>query len=91
MPPAVSKDDIRRAEVELHNLGLYNGSLDGTAGPETRRVRNGPERTATLDQRIAALIGSSGVGQGSNQPGAGAASMRNFSAASDLGSLDGQK
>jgi hypothetical protein len=37
MRPTVSKDDIRWAEVELHNLELYNGSLDGTAGPEHHR------------------------------------------------------
>jgi len=27
----LSKDDVRWAQVELHNLGLYNDSLDGVA------------------------------------------------------------
>ena len=68
----LSKDDIRWAQVELHNVGLYNGSLDGVVGPETKRAllgfqkSNGLERTATLDQQTAdALIGNPGVGQGS--------------------------
>ena len=66
----LSKDDIRWAQVELHNVGLYNGSLDGVVGPETKRAllgfqkSNGLERTATLDQQTAdALIGNPGVGQ----------------------------
>ena len=79
----LSKDDIRWAQVELRTMGLYNGSLDGVAGPETKRAllgfqeRNGLERTATLDQQTAdALIGNPGVGQGSSMPpkGAGAGS-----------------
>ena len=67
-----SKDDIRWAQVELHMIGLYKGSLDGVAGRETKRAllefqtRNGLVRTATLDQQTAdALIGHTGVGQGS--------------------------
>ena len=49
-----SKDDVRWAQVELHTIGLYYGSLDGVAGPETKRAllefqeNNGLERTATL-------------------------------------------
>jgi peptidoglycan hydrolase-like protein with peptidoglycan-binding domain len=95
----LSKDDIRWAQVELHDLGLYNGSLDGAVGPETERAlldfqkSNGLERTGTLDQQTAdALIDHSSVGQGSSMPpkGAGAASMTNSSGTSDFGSL-GQK
>ena len=91
----LSKDDIRWAQVELHMIGLYNGSLDGVAGPETKRAllgfqeRNGLERTATLDQQTAdALIGNPGVvGEGSSMPpkGAGTGSGSNF------GSRTGQK
>jgi hypothetical protein len=33
-----SKDDIRWAQVELHTMGLYNGSLDGVVGPETKQA-----------------------------------------------------
>jgi peptidoglycan hydrolase-like protein with peptidoglycan-binding domain len=90
----LSKDDIRWAQVELHTIGLYNGSLDGMIGPETKRAllefqrSNGLERTARLDQHTAdALIGT-GVGQGSSMPpgGTGAGSMTNSSGTSDFGS-----
>jgi peptidoglycan hydrolase-like protein with peptidoglycan-binding domain len=90
-----SKDDIRWAQVELHMIGLYNGSLDGKIGPETRHAllgfqeSNDLERTGTLDQQTAdALIGNTGVGAGSSiQPkGAGAGSMKNSAGTSDFGS-----
>lgn len=96
----LSKDDIRWAQVELHMIGLYNGSLDGVMGPETRRAlaafqkSNGLERTAMLDQQTAdTLIGDTGVGQGSSlQPkGAGAGSMTSSSGTSDFGGHGGQK
>ena len=67
---SLSKDDIRWAQVELHTMGFYYGSLDGVAGPETKRAllefqeNNGLERTATLDQRTAdVLVGHTGVGR----------------------------
>ena len=76
-------------------MGLYNGSLDGVVGPETKRAllgfqeSNGFEGTATLDQQTAdALIGNIGVGgEGSSMPpkSAGAGS------ASSFGSRTGQK
>jgi peptidoglycan hydrolase-like protein with peptidoglycan-binding domain len=96
----LSKDDIRWAQVELHMMGFYNGSLDGVVGPETKRAllgfqeSNGLERTATLDQQTAdALIGDTDVGEGSSVPpkGAGAGSMTNSSATSNFGSRTGQK
>jgi len=89
-----SKDDIRWAQVELRMIGLYDGSLDGIAGPETRRAllrfqkSNGLERTATLDQQSAdALIGDIGAGQGSSMPPrrAGAGSRTNSFGTSDFG------
>src|SRR5215469_11959903 len=71
----LSKDDVRWAQVELRNLGLYNDSLDGVIGPETKRAlaefqkANGLKQTATLDQQTAdALIGNTGTGQGSSLP-----------------------
>jgi peptidoglycan hydrolase-like protein with peptidoglycan-binding domain len=71
----LSKDDIRWAQVELHTIGLYHGSLDGVAGPETKRALlefqedNGLERTATLDQQTAdELVGHTGVGRVSSMP-----------------------
>jgi peptidoglycan hydrolase-like protein with peptidoglycan-binding domain len=95
----LSKDDIRWAQVELHFVGLYNGSLDGVMGPETKRglavfqTSNGLERTATLDQQTAdALVGTPAMGQGSSLPpkGARAGSMTNSSGARDFGSHGGQ-
>jgi peptidoglycan hydrolase-like protein with peptidoglycan-binding domain len=90
----LSKDDIRWAQVELHTIGLYNGSLDGVIGPQTKQAllgfqeSNGLERTATLDQQTAdALIGNTGVGgEGSSMPprSAGTGSMTNSSGASNF-------
>jgi Putative peptidoglycan binding domain len=75
----LSKDDVRWAQVELHTIGLYYGSLDGVAGPETKRALlefqedNGLDRTATLDQQTAdALVGHTGVGRISSMPSRGA-------------------
>lgn len=96
----LTKDDIRWAQVELHMMGFYNGSLDGVVGPETKQALsgfqriNGLERTSTLDQRTAdALIGNTGVGEGSSMPpkGAGTESMTNSSGTSNFGSRAGQK
>jgi peptidoglycan hydrolase-like protein with peptidoglycan-binding domain len=95
----LSKDDIRWAQVELHMIGLYNGSLDGVAGSATKRAllafqeSNGLDRTATLDQQTAdALIGNTGTGHGSSMPpkGAGAGPMTNSSGTSNFGSRTGQ-
>ena len=65
------KDDFRQAQLELRNMGLYNGSLDGVLGPETKRALdqfqkdNGLDRTATLDhQTMDALFGNIGTSQG---------------------------
>src|SRR5262245_36036246 len=73
--PNLSKDDIRQAQLELRNMGLYSGSLDGVVGPQTKRAlgqfqkNNGLERTATLDPHtLDALIGNPGIGQGSSMP-----------------------
>ena len=95
----LSKDDIRWAQVELHTMGLYNGSLDGVAGPETKQAllrfqkSTGLDRTATLDQATAdALIGNTDSGEGSSMPpkGEGAGSMINSSGTSDFGRRTGQ-
>jgi len=96
----LSKDDIRWAQAELHYSGLYNGSLDGVMGPETKQALaefqedNGLKRTARLDQRTAdALIGDiGGIGQGSSLPprNAGAGPMASSSGTSDSGGHGGQ-
>src|ERR1700686_4533429 len=71
----LSKDDFRQAQLELRNMGLYNGSLDGVVGPETKRALeqfqkdNGLDRTATLDQlTMVALFGNIGTSQDSSVP-----------------------
>jgi len=76
---SLSKDDIRWAQVELHTIGLYNGSLDGVAGPETQRAllelqeNSRLDRTATLDQPTAdALVGHTGLARVSSVPPRGA-------------------
>jgi peptidoglycan hydrolase-like protein with peptidoglycan-binding domain len=95
-----SKDDIRWAQVELHVIGLYNGSLDGVIGPETKQAlltfqkSNDLARTATLDQQTAdALIGNTGAGEGSSMPpkGAGAGSLTNSAGTNDFGGHTEQK
>jgi peptidoglycan hydrolase-like protein with peptidoglycan-binding domain len=97
----LSKDDVRWAQVELRTIGLYNGSLDGVIGPQTKQAvldfqeSNGLERTATLDQQTAdALIGKIGVGgEGSSMPpkSAGTGSMATSSGASNFGSRTPQE
>jgi peptidoglycan hydrolase-like protein with peptidoglycan-binding domain len=96
----LSKDDVRWAQVELRNLGLYNDSLDGVIGPEMRRAlaefqkAKGLKHTTTLDQQTAdALIGDTGIGQGSSVPpnAPGARSMTSSSGKSDFGDHNGPK
>jgi peptidoglycan hydrolase-like protein with peptidoglycan-binding domain len=74
---ALRKDDIRWAQVELRDKGLYKGSLDGILGPATKRAlgqfqkNNGMGRTASLDAHTwEALTGDPGIGQGSSMPAA---------------------
>ena len=96
----LSKDDVRWAQVELRNLGLYNDSLDGVMGPGMKRALaefqkgSGLKQTATLDQQTAdALIGDTGIGQGSSRPpmAPGARPMTNSSGISDFGDHNGPK
>lgn len=70
---ALRRDDIRWAQLELRNRGLYRGSVDGILGPGTRRAVsqfqaiNGLGRTASLDpQTWEALTGNPAVGVGSS-------------------------
>jgi peptidoglycan hydrolase-like protein with peptidoglycan-binding domain len=65
-------NDIRWAQVELRVRGLYQGSLDGILGPETKRAlsqfqqMNGFGPTASLDtQTWEALTGSPAIVEGS--------------------------
>ena len=72
---SLSKDDIREAQLELRHSGLYNGSLDGVIGPQTKQalVRfqkdNGLDQTATLDAlTMVAMFGNIGTSKGSSMP-----------------------
>jgi peptidoglycan hydrolase-like protein with peptidoglycan-binding domain len=74
---ALRKDDIRWAQVELRDKGLYKGSLDGILGPATKRAlgqfqkNNGMGQTASLDAHTwEALTGDPSIGQGSSMPAA---------------------
>jgi len=69
------KDNILWAQLELRNMGLYGGSLDGIEGPKTKRAldqfqrNSGLSRTAMLDpQTLGALVGNPGTGNGSSAP-----------------------
>ena len=87
------KSDIRWAQAELHFRGLYNGSLDGVVGSETKQALgrfqklNGLDRTATLDpETLDALFGKPNLGQGSSVPANNKTgrSMTNSSSGADL-------
>ena len=72
---SLSKDDIREAQLELRHSGLYNGSLDGVIGPQTKQAlvrfqkENGLEQTATLDAlTMVAMFGNIGTSEGSGMP-----------------------
>ena len=71
----LSTDDIRQAQLELRHAGLYDGSLDGVMGPQTKQALmrfqedNGLEQTATLDAlTMVAMFGNIGTGEGSSTP-----------------------
>jgi peptidoglycan hydrolase-like protein with peptidoglycan-binding domain len=61
------RDDIRWAQVELRYRGLYQGSLDGVLGPETRHALSqfqqidGLGRTVSLDARTWEALTRSGI------------------------------
>jgi len=53
----LSKDDVRWAQLELRNIGLYNGSLDGVIGTKSRE--NAPASTVTVTVEVLSLETSS--------------------------------
>lgn len=70
-----SRDQVREAQQQLRNQGLYRGRIDGILGPETQQAlgrfqkNNGLSQTATLDQpTMDKLLGNTGIGQGSSTP-----------------------
>jgi peptidoglycan hydrolase-like protein with peptidoglycan-binding domain len=96
----LSKDDVRWAQLELRNRGLYGGSLDGVVGSQTKHAiaqfqkDNGLSRTTALDQQtMEVLVGHFDIGQGSSTPpnSLGARPMTSSSGASDLGNQTAPK
>ncbi len=88
----IRKDNIRWAQLELRNRGLYKGSLDGVWGPETKQAlrrfqrNNSLSQTAALDrQSWEVLTGDTDGGLGSSMPPAENAEPATNSPASDLG------
>lgn len=70
-----SRDEVREAQQQLRDQGLYHGRIDGILGPETKQAlaqfqkNNGLSQTATLDRpTMDKLLGNTGVGQGSSTP-----------------------
>jgi peptidoglycan hydrolase-like protein with peptidoglycan-binding domain len=73
--PNAAGDEVRQAQQQLRNLGLYRGPVDGIVGPGTERalqrfqMSNGLAVTATLDpQTMARLLGAGGVSQAVRTP-----------------------
>jgi peptidoglycan hydrolase-like protein with peptidoglycan-binding domain len=71
----VCLSDIREAQLELRHSRLYNGSLDGVIGPQTKQalVRfqkdNDLEQTTTLDAlTMVAMFGNIGTSEGFSMP-----------------------
>ena len=64
---ALRRDDIRWAQMELRYRGLYQGSLDGIVGPETKRALsqfqrvNGLGPSETLDAQTWEALTGSGI------------------------------
>jgi peptidoglycan hydrolase-like protein with peptidoglycan-binding domain len=88
----IRKDDIRWAQLELRNRGLYKGSLDGVLGPETKQAlrrfqrNNGLSQTAAVDrQSWEVLTGDTGGGLGSSMPPGENGGSATNSSASNLG------
>lgn len=70
-----SRDEVRQAQEQLRDQGLYHGKIDGALGAQTKRAlqqfqqKNSLPVTATLDQQtMEKLLGNTGVGQGSSMP-----------------------
>jgi peptidoglycan hydrolase-like protein with peptidoglycan-binding domain len=60
-------DQVKQAQTELKNQGLYKGKIDGVAGPKTTAAlhayqkEKGLQQTGALDQQtMNSLAGSSG-------------------------------
>ena len=65
---------VRQAQQFLKSQGLYDGTIDGRLGPQTRQavssyqLRNGLPDTAKLDDATLTQMSSQGIGVGSSTP-----------------------
>ncbi len=74
-----SSEEVKQAQGELQRQGLYNGEIDGIAGPETRQAvreyqqREGLQQTARLDRLTLQHmnIGSAAAQASNPQPASG--------------------
>jgi hypothetical protein len=71
----VSQQEIKQAQTELKQQGLYNGAIDGIVGPQTKSAisqfqkREGLPQTASLDQQTLSHLMSSGNSGSSGSSG----------------------
>jgi len=70
-----SSDEVRQAQQQLRDQGLYHGPIDGIIGRETKQalgqfqMKNGLSQTETLDQpTMDKLLANTGAAQGSSMP-----------------------
>jgi peptidoglycan hydrolase-like protein with peptidoglycan-binding domain len=88
---ALRTADIRWAQVELRYRGLYQGSLDGIVGPETKQALgqfqkiNGLDQTASLDAHTFVVLTGNPRRQGQSSTPGYAEAITNEFAASGLG------
>lgn len=74
----MSRDQLRQAQTQLKNLGLYDGRVDGMWGPRTRtavgqfQAQNNLPQTYSLDSRTMQQLQSMAGTTGGQPRGAGA-------------------
>jgi peptidoglycan hydrolase-like protein with peptidoglycan-binding domain len=70
-----SPRDVRQAQKQLKQQGLYKGRVDGKMGPETAQAvskfqqQNGLPQSSELDQQTLAKLGGNGTGTGMSTNG----------------------
>jgi peptidoglycan hydrolase-like protein with peptidoglycan-binding domain len=97
----LSQSEVRQAQQQLRDHGLYHGTIDGIVGPETKHAvqqfqkNNGLNQTAILDQQtMDKLLGSPNMGQGSSMPpssGQNTVPMNNPPSGSNMGDHNAPK
>lgn len=77
----VSSQEVKQAQTQLKQQGLYKGKVDGIVGPETKTAiseyqkKEGLPQTASLDQQtLQHLMSTSGSGSSTNNESSGSMS-----------------